>query len=150
MELTATTFDDDSVVVELSPSMITGEAPVAEITLSDHEAGQFLRYNFARTVAGCQGLTFADKRVLLLDTESRYFCRRKLYVATSRCTNPGLFHIPFPQQEARWMSLMEHRAAALVKVTTPEMWTKPSTKKRATTSSGAGREKRVRAATLAA
>ena len=86
--------NEGEVVVKLAPSMIMEDTPVNEIKLSYFEASQLLRYNYAATVAGCQGLTFANKRVLLLETEHKFFCRRKLYVATSRCTDPALFHVP--------------------------------------------------------
>ena len=93
------TEHDGNVVVKLAPSMILADAECKEIKLSYHEAGQLLRYNYAATVAGCQGLTFAGKRVLLLDTAHKFFCRRKLYVATSRCTDPTLFHVPTQEEE---------------------------------------------------
>ena len=95
---TVTKFDLTSVTVQLSPSMVPADRPRPHIVLSDFEAGQLLRYAYARTVSGCQGLTFADKRVLLLEAHHPHFCKRKLYVAASRCTNPEMFHIASAEQ----------------------------------------------------
>ena len=78
--------------------MVPADKPRPEIVLSDFEAGELLRYAYARTVAGCQGLTFANKRVLLLEAHHPRFCKRKLYVAASRCTNPEMFHIASADQ----------------------------------------------------
>ena len=76
--------DKDTVTVQLSLSMTPDDAPRPEIVLTDYEAGQLLRYAHARTVAGRQGLTFANKRVLLLPVHTRRAFSRR------------------PLQEARW------------------------------------------------
>ena len=71
-----------SVVVKLSPSMVMEGTPCPEIAVSFQETGQLLRYSYAATIAGCQGLTFANNTTLLSATSHQYFCTRKLHVST--------------------------------------------------------------------
>ena len=76
-----------------------------------------LRYACARVVTGCQGLTFADKSVLLLQASHECFTRRRLYVAASRVTDPTKFAVATPTQEqnllkdanAFWQTVYEQR-----------------------------------------
>jgi hypothetical protein len=85
--------------------MVPEDKPRTPIVLSLYEAGQLLRYAYARTVASVQGLTFADKRVILLEAHHPRFCKRKLYVAASRCTDPDLFHIATPEIEREMVEI---------------------------------------------
>ena len=121
---TVTKFDLTSVTVQLSPSMVPAGRPRPHIVLSDFEAGQLLRYAYARTVAGCQGLTFANKRVLLLEAHHPRFCKRKLYVAASRCTNPEMFHIASAEQ-TRELIQETAKTLRILQSTDPEDMTAP-------------------------
>ena len=85
---TVTSIEGETVTVQLSPSMVPAGKARPQIVLSDFEAGQLLRFAYARNVAGCQGLTSSNKRVHLLEAHRPRFCKRKLYVAASRCTDP--------------------------------------------------------------
>ena len=141
---TVTKIDGESVTVQLSPSMVPAGRQRPPIVLSDYEAGELLRYAYARTVAGCQGLTFANKRVLLLEAQHPRFCKRKLYVAASRCTDPEMFHIATAEQTRdRRQSLAQWRAGIHVMVPEGEgkRYTEPP-KKRAAPKAESSKAKR--------
>jgi DNA polymerase III delta prime subunit len=72
----------------------------AKLRLPIREATEQLRHASARVVAGCQGLTFEGKRVLLLQADHRFFTRRHLYVAASRVDLPDNFLVPSVRDEA--------------------------------------------------
>ena len=114
---TVTKIEEQFVTVQLSPSMVPEGKVRPPITLSDFEAGQLLRYAYARTVAGCQGLTFANKRVLLMEARHPRFCKRKLYVAASRCTDPEMFHVATMEETRNIIGVCEEYRN--------EQWSKP-------------------------
>ena len=62
------------------------------IELTHHAAARCLRLAHAITQAGCQGLTLPGL-VRIVETESRNFTRRHLYVRLSRATAFGLVEV---------------------------------------------------------
>ena len=100
--------DAEKVVVQIVIEDDPSDLP--RIALTHQEAIQFLRLACCRTYANLQGVTLRDEHLLLLDTQHRHMCRRKLYVAVSRVTEGKYLHISSESQEEDVLRALELRA----------------------------------------
>ena len=87
-------------------------------------------------------MTFTNKRVLLVEAEHKFFCRRKLYVATSRCTDPALFHVASLDAANKLRKMMEETLAD--SISDAEVVTKMYAMKRPATTPTGNMKKRAK------